>query len=110
MIQPPFQIVAAGICPQNLSPSDIAPNTCLCVVQRGTTGIWTILADDPTVVPGNSVLILSPGGASNLAEGISFGQSSQAGALFSFESYRNDTGAPVDVEVQFIIVKFPSGE
>jgi hypothetical protein len=110
MIQPPFQIVAGGICPQGLSAGQIAPNTCLCVVQNQGTGLWQVTVDDTTVQPGTSLLLLSPGSGSNLPQGVSFGQSQQVGNVFAFQLYRNDTGAAVDFEVHFAVVKFPSGE
>jgi hypothetical protein len=116
MTQPPFVIIAAGVCPQNLSPGQRAPNTTLCTVIRGLTGQWTATVDDLSVDPGECVLILSPGGGSNVAGGVSFGQSQQSGRTFAFESYRNvgagedPPGQPFDIEIGFIVVKylFPS--
>jgi len=105
---PPFQIVAAGICPQGLSAGQLAPNVVGCTVQNGGTGIWLLTALDPTIAVGTCALILSPGSGSNLPQGIAFGQSQQVGTAFSFSSYRNDTGAAIDIEIQFIIVRWPA--
>lgn len=108
-LQPPFQIIAAGVCPQGLSPGARAPNVVGAVVINGGTGVWQITVTDPTALPGDCVLILSPGGGSNLAGGIAFGQSTQSVNVFSFSTYRNDTNAAVDVESQFIVVRWPAG-
>ena len=109
MAATPSVIAAAGICPQGLAPGAFAPGQQGCTVQNEGTGMWEITADDPSIVPGNSGLMLSPGSGSNVAEGIAFGQSQQTGNVFSYSTYRNDTGAAVDVESQFMIVKFPPG-
>ena len=109
----PFQIVASGILPQGLSPGGKAPNTCLCTAINGGTGTWQITADDPTITPENSELIAFPGSGSNVPGGISFGQASQSGRVFLIESYsvlavgEGDPGDPIDITVNFIIVKFP---
>ena len=107
-MQFPFSIVAAGILPQGLAP---AAKSQLC---KGCTGLnvgagsWAITTDDPTIAPGNSVLILSPGSGSNLPQGVSFGQSAQVGNQFFPQLYRNDTGAVVDFEIQFMIIRLPA--
>ena len=101
--------IAAGICPQGLSAGDKAPNTCRCTVISGGTGIWLITVDDPTIAPGDVVLIPAPGSGSNIPKGISFGQTQQVANAFAIGVYRNDTGALVDVEMQFIVVRFRPG-
>jgi hypothetical protein len=106
--EPPFQIIAAGVCAQGTSPGQYAPNTVACKALNGGTGVWQVTVDDLSVARGRCVLILSPGSAANIAEGISFGQSGQQGRDFLFTIYRNDTGAVVDVEAQFIVVKWPA--
>jgi len=109
--RPPFPVVAAGICPQGLSPGQLAPNVVGCTAQNGGTGLWIVLVTDPTILVGNSVCIPAPGSGSNLAKGVSFGQAQQqivgGFSQFTFQVYRNDTGAAVDLECQFVIVKWP---
>ena len=113
-IVPPIQIVAAGICPQNLAAGKAARDVVGALVVSGGTGVWLITVNDPTVLPDTScALILSPGSGSNISKGISFGQSQPQTVdgltQFSFSTYRNDTGAAVDLESQFIIVRWPPG-
>ena len=108
MQQNALPIVAAGILPQGLSPADKSQLCRNCTAINGGTGVWQVTTNDPTITPGNSLLILSPGSGSNIPKGISFGQTAQAANVFLFTAYRNDTGAAVDVEVQFIIVRMPT--
>ena len=117
MLQPPFQIVAAGILPQGLSAGARAPHVVGATALKagGGAGEWQITVNDPSCDSHNTALVLSPGGGSNLAGGVSFGQSTQstnaAGLLLLlFDTYRNDTNAAIDVEVHFMVVKWPAPE
>lgn len=111
-IQPPIQIAAAGVCPQNLAAGRAAPNVIGATAISGGNGVWLVTAKDPTILPdGSWALIAFPGNGSNLPEGVSFGQSQaqtvNGFTLFSYSTYRNDTGAALDVESRFVIVKWP---
>ena len=108
MTQPPFPVVAGGILPQGAAPADKAQNVVGAVAINGGTGVWQITVNDPTIAVGNSILILSPGSGSNIAQGVSFGQTAQVANVFLFTVYRNDTGAAVDVEVQFVVMRIPA--
>jgi hypothetical protein len=103
----PGKIIACGLLPQNLSPGDLAGNCVGARVQRGTTGIWVVTVADPTVTPDNSALFAFPGTGSNLTGGISFGQSTQAGQVYTITTYRNSTGLAFDVPVNFFVLKWP---
>jgi len=103
------EIVAAGVLPQGLTAGQRAPNVVGAVATKGggNPGNWQIAVSDPAIQQGSCALILSPGSGSNTASGIVFGQSAQAGSVFTFDAYRNDTGVAIDVEVQFVVVRWP---
>lgn len=101
---PPFSVVCAGLCPQLLGAGEFAPGS-NCTIQSQGVGLWQVIPDDDSIIPGNAVLLPSGGSGSNITEGISFGQSAQVGRAFSFAVYRNDTGALVDIPVSFVIFK-----
>lgn len=100
--------IAAGICPQGFIAGQRAPSTPNCIVINGGVGIWIITVNHPLAVAGQSILVPGPGSGSNLAPGVSFGQSGQVGNAFSFEAYRIDTGVPFDIEAQFVVLAWPA--
>ncbi len=117
-IAPPIQIVAAGKCPQGAAPGDTVSDVVGCDVVNGGTGQWQVTAKDPRVLPNNGhALIVSGGNGSNPTGGVVFGQSQAqtvvgadgvARTLFLYSTYGAVSGVAIDVESQFIIVRWPN--
>jgi len=104
-----LQVVASGVCPQGLSAGQRAPGTVnsIAIKAGGGAGEWQITVLDPLIAVGQCVLLVFCGSGSNTATGIDYGQSSQAGNVFLFDAYRNDTGAAIDVEAQYAVIRWP---
>ncbi len=118
-IIPPIQIVAAGLCPQGLSGGDTVRDVVGCDVISAGTGQWQVTMKDKRVLPNNGhALIAVPGNAANVGGGITFGQgsasvNSDGFTVFQFSTYASlspgvYSGALIDVETQFIVVRWPN--